>query len=174
MRVRVCILYACARVHVCMCVYISLCTSAAFSSARAHLHIQALFGTSHSFQIIVYIVMICSGSNHHNGVCLGCSEMLRSLRHDLWAWIQGHHNHSQLDERCIERGSLWGSSFKGPGRVIINQTNIGSVSKTTLGKLLWNRVELIWDFPSAYIPSWIIIIIQKIFLKPGWAQSASQ
>ena len=32
---------------------------------------------------------------------------------------------------------------------IVNQTNIGTVSKATLGKLLSYGVERIWAFPSA-------------------------
>ena len=34
------------------------------------------------------------------------------------------------------------------------ETNIGAVSKTTLGKRLRNVLERVWAFPSAYIPSW--------------------
>ena len=40
------------------------------------------------------------------------------------------------------------SSLKGRERAIVNQTNIGTVSKATLGKLLGDRVERIWAFPS--------------------------
>ena len=34
-------------------------------------------------------------------------------------------------------------------RAIVHQTNIGTVSKATLGKLLRDGVECIWAFPSA-------------------------
>ena len=37
---------------------------------------------------------------------------------------------------------------------IVSQTNIGTVSKATLGKLLRDWVERIWALPSAYVPSW--------------------
>ena len=38
-------------------------------------------------------------------------------------------------------------------RTIVSQTNIGTVSKATLGKLLRDGVERIWAFPSEEIPS---------------------
>ena len=41
------------------------------------------------------------------------------------------------------------SSSKGRERAVVNQMNIRTVSKATLGKLLRDRVECIWDFPSA-------------------------
>ena len=44
-------------------------------------------------------------------------------------------------------------SLEGRERAIVNQTNIGTVSKATLGKLLRGGVEPIRAFPSAYIPS---------------------
>ena len=43
------------------------------------------------------------------------------------------------------------SSLKGQERAIINQTNIGTVSKAALWKLLRDRVECIWAFQSTYI-----------------------
>ena len=42
------------------------------------------------------------------------------------------------------------SSLKGRERAIVNQVNIGTVSKATLGKLLRHGVERIWTFPSAF------------------------
>ena len=45
-------------------------------------------------------------------------------------------------------------SLKGLERAIINQSNTGTVSKTTLGKLLRDGVERICAFPSSQIPSW--------------------
>ena len=67
---------------------------------------------------------------------LGRSEVLRSLRHYLCAQSQGHHTIDRLEERSVERGSARRSSLKGRERAIVNQTNIGTVSKATLGKLL--------------------------------------
>ena len=62
------------------------------------------------------------------------------------AQSQGHHTIGRLEERCVERGNA--------GQT--NQTNIGTVSKATLGKPLRDRVErilylvcLLVFFPSA-------------------------
>ena len=73
-----------------------------------------------------------------SGMFLGRSEVLRSLRHYLRAQSQGHHTIDRLEERGVERGSARRSSLKGRERVIVNQTNIGTVSKATLGKLELN------------------------------------
>ena len=73
---------------------------------------------------------------------LGRAEVLRSLRHYLWAQgRQGHQTNDHLEERGVERGSARRSSLKGWERANINQTNIGTVSKATLGKLLRDAVE---------------------------------
>ena len=44
--------------------------------------------------------------------------------------------------------------LKGRERAIVKQTNIGTVSKTTLGKLLRDGMERIRAFPSTKIPYW--------------------
>ena len=74
-----------------------------------------------------------------SGVLLGRSEVLRSLRHYLREQSRRHHTIDHLEERGVERGSArryW-------------RTDIGTVSKATLGKLLTDRVERIRAFPSA-------------------------
>ena len=81
-----------------------------------------------------------------SGLLLGRSEVLRSY---LQAQSQGHHTIDRLEERDVERGSARGSSLTGRERAIVNQTNIGTVSKATLGKLLRDGVERIWAFQSA-------------------------
>ena len=83
------------------------------------------------------------------GSLLGRSEVLRSLRRQLQAQSQGHHTIDCLEKSGVERGSARRSSLKGRERAIVNQTNIGTVSKATLGKPLRDGVERIWDFPSA-------------------------
>ena len=83
-----------------------------------------------------------------SGLLLGKLEVL-SLRHYLWAQSQGHHTIDHLEERGVERGSARRSSLKGRERVIVNQTNIGIVSKATLEKPLRDWVERIWAFPSS-------------------------
>ena len=89
-----------------------------------------------------------------NGLLLGRSKVLRSLGHYLLAQSRGHHTIDCLEERGVERGSARRSSLKGRERAIVNQTNIGTVSKVTLGKRLRDGVERIWAFPSTEIPSW--------------------
>ena len=71
-----------------------------------------------------------------SGLLLGRSEVLRSLKHYLCAQSQGHHTIDRLEERSVERESARRSSLKGRERAIVNQTNIGTVSTATLGKLL--------------------------------------
>ena len=80
-----------------------------------------------------------------SGLLLGRSEMLRSY---LRAQSR-HHTIGRLEERDVERGSARRSSLKGRERAIVNQTNIGSVLKAMLGKILRDGVERIWAFPSA-------------------------
>ena len=85
-----------------------------------------------------------------SGLLLGRSKVLRSLRHYLRAQSQGHHTPDRLEERGVERGSARRSCLKGRERAIVNQTNNGTVSKATSGKLLRDGVErILWAFPSA-------------------------
>ena len=84
-----------------------------------------------------------------SGLLLGRSEVLRSLRHYLRAQSQGRHTINRLEERIVERGSARQSSLKGRERAIVNQTDIATVSKATLRKLLREGMEDIWAFPSA-------------------------
>ena len=51
------------------------------------------------------------------------------------AQSQGHHIIDRLEERGVERGSARRSSLTGRERASVSQTNIGTVSKATLGKL---------------------------------------
>ena len=41
--------------------------------------------------------------------------------------------------------------MKGRERAIVSQTNIGTVSRATLGKLVGDGLERILTFPSAYL-----------------------
>ena len=67
---------------------------------------------------------------------VGRSEVLRNLRRSLRAQSQGHHTIDRLEEIGVERGSARRYSLKGRERAIVSQTNIGTVSMATLGKLL--------------------------------------
>ena len=87
-----------------------------------------------------------------SGSLLGGPEVLRSFRHYLRAQTQGHHTIGCLEERGVVRGCARRSSLKGRERDIVSGTNIGNVSKATLGKLLRDGVERIWAFLSAHIP----------------------
>ena len=63
---------------------------------------------------------------------------------------QGLHAIDRLvEERGIERGRARRTRLKGRERAIVSQTNIGTVLKATLGKLLRDGVERIWAFSSA-------------------------
>ena len=76
-----------------------------------------------------------------SGLCLGRSEALRSLKHYLRAQSQAHHAINHLEETGVERGSARQSSLKGQERAIVNQTNIRTVSKATLGKHLRDGMD---------------------------------
>ena len=60
-----------------------------------------------------------------------------------------------LEERGVERGSarrfyfLFFIFLKGRERAIVNQTDIGTVSKATPGNLLRDGVAHMWAFTSA-------------------------
>ena len=82
-----------------------------------------------------------------NGLRLGRSEVLRSLRHYLWAQSLGHHAIDRLKERGMERKSARLSSLKGSEKAIVNQTNIGSVSKAIFGYDLREGDERMRAFP---------------------------
>ena len=62
---------------------------------------------------------------------------------------KGHYTIDRLEERGMERGIDRRSSLKGWERAIVSQTNIGTVSKATLGKRLRDGMERLWAFPSA-------------------------
>ena len=74
-----------------------------------------------------------------NGLRLGRTEVLRSLRHYLRA--KDIRSFYRLEERGVERGIARQSSLKGRERTIVNQMNIGTVSKATSGETSNRRVE---------------------------------
>ena len=49
----------------------------------------------------------------------------------------------RLEEKGVEKGSARRSSLKGRERAIVNQTNVGTVSKATLEKRLTDGAERI-------------------------------
>ena len=69
--------------------------------------------------------------------------MLRSLRYQ---YLRNKAKDNRLEEKGVERGSGRRSSFKGLVTAIVNQTNIETVSKATMGKFLRPGLQRIWDF----------------------------
>ena len=53
----------------------------------------------------------------------------------------------------MEKGSGRHSTLQGRERSVFNQTNTGTVSVANLGKMLRDRAERVWAFPSATMPS---------------------
>ena len=103
-----------------------------------------------------------------SGLLLGRPEVLRNLRHSLGAKSQGHHTIDRLEERGVERGSARRSSLKGRETTIVSQTNTGTVSKATLGKLLRlggahvrfpKRIDTILNSTERNATDWIASII---------------
>ena len=86
---------------------------------------------------------MASKATLRSGLLFGRSEVLRSLRHYLLAQSQGHHTIDRLEERGVERGSARRFSLKEREEAIVSQTNIGTVSKVTFGKLLKDGEERI-------------------------------
>ena len=64
-----------------------------------------------------------------SGMHLGRSELLRSLGHHLLARSHRHHTADRLEEMGVERGSARRPPLRGRKRVIVNQTNVKTVSK---------------------------------------------
>ena len=88
-----------------------------------------------------------------SGLQLGRAEVLRGLRNFLNTDRPEHHSIDHLKERGVEKGSGRHSTLQGRERSVFNQANIGTVSRATLGRLLRDRAERVWAFPSATMPS---------------------
>ena len=86
---------------------------------------------------------------------LGRSEVLRGLRRELKSLTEAeeHHTVDRLRERGVKRGSGRKSELKGRERGTLNQTNIGTVSRATVRRLLRDGTERIWAFPRAMTSS---------------------
>ena len=95
------------------------------------------------------------------GLQLGRAEMLRGLRYFLNIYRPVHHSTDRLKERGVEKGSGRHSTLRGRKRSVLNKTNIGTVSRATLGRQLRETGR------SAYGPLIIIIImiIMSVFLE---------
>ena len=109
---------------------------------------------------------LASTADITSGLQLGRAEVLRGLRNFLSTDKPEHHSIDRLKERGVEKGSGQHSTLQGRERSVFNQTNIGTVSRATLGRLLRDGAERVWAFPSATMPSWAETEL-KLKLKVG-------
>ena len=72
----------------------------------------------------------------YNYIHSAVSGRMRAVLIIMTAWRREARKEEALDERTRERA-------------IVNPTNVGTVSKAQLGKLLRDGVERMWAFPSA-------------------------
>ena len=84
-----------------------------------------------------------------HGLQLGGTEALRGLRDFVNMDRPEHHSVDRLKERGVEKGSGRHSTLQRRGRSVFYQTNIGTVLRATLGRLLRDGAERVWAFPSA-------------------------
>ena len=96
---------------------------------------------------------LASTADITSGLQLGRAEVLRGLRNFLSTDKPEHHSIDRLKERGVEKGSGRHSTLQGRERSVFNQTNIGTVSRATLGRLLRDGAERVWAFPSVTMPS---------------------
>ena len=92
---------------------------------------------------------LASTTDITSGLQVGRAEVLRGLKNFLNMDRPEHHSNDRLKERGVERGSGRHPTLQGQERSVFNQTNIGAVSRATLGRLLRDGVERVWAFPSA-------------------------
>ena len=96
---------------------------------------------------------LASTADITSGLQLGRAEVLRGLRNFLNMDRPEHHSTDRLKERGLEKGSSRHSTLQGRKRSVFNQANIGTASRSTLGRLLRDRAERAWAFPSTTMPS---------------------
>ena len=80
-------------------------------------------------------------------------EVLRGLRNFLNMDRSEHHSIDDLKERGMEKGSGRHSTLRSRERSVFNQTNTGTVSRTTMESMLRDGAERVWVFPSAKMSS---------------------
>ena len=104
------------------------------------------------------------------GLHLGRSGVLRSLRHFLQTQNQGHHIINHLEERGVERGSTWRPFvWKDKKELWSVRPTSGLFQGQRLCKYLRNRVEHMWVFLRAQIPSWTELNILHVDNSLTWA-----
>ena len=97
---------------------------------------------------------LASTADITSGLQLGRAEVLRGLGNFLTMDRPEHHSIDRLKERGVEKGSGRHSTLRGRERSVFNQTNIVTVSRVTLGRLLRDGAERVWAFLSATMSSW--------------------
>ena len=75
--------------------------------------------------------------------------MLGDLRNFLNTDRLEHHNTDHPNERGMEKGSGRHSTYGGRERSVFHKTNIGTVLRATLRRLLRVGAERVWAFLSA-------------------------
>ena len=84
---------------------------------------------------------------------LQVGRVFRGLRNFLNMDRPEHHSIDCLKERRVEKGSGRHSTLQGRERSAFNETNIGTVSRAKLGRLLRGKAERVRALPSATMPS---------------------
>ena len=79
---------------------------------------------------------LASTADITSGLQLGRAEVLRGLRNFLNMDRPEHHSIDRLKERGVGKGSGRHPTLQGRERSVFNQTNIGTVSRAVLGRLL--------------------------------------
>ena len=79
---------------------------------------------------------LASTADITSGLQLGRAEDLRGLSNFLNMDRPEHHSTGLLKERGVAKGSGRHATLQGRERSVFNQTNIGIVSRATLGRLL--------------------------------------
>ena len=87
-----------------------------------------------------------------SGLQFGKAEVLRGLRNFHKMDRPEHHSTDRLKERGVEKGCGLNSALRCRERSVFNQTNIGTVLRTTLGRLLRDGAKRVWAFPNAMMP----------------------
>ena len=84
---------------------------------------------------------VCLCVDITSGLQLGRAEVLRGLRNFLKMDRPEHHSIDRLKEREVDKGSGRHSTLQGRKRFVFNQTNIGTIPRATLGRLLRDGAE---------------------------------
>ena len=96
---------------------------------------------------------LASTADITSGLQLGRAQVLRGLRNFLNIDRPEHHSIDCLKKRGVEKASARHSTLQGQEQSVFNQTNTGTISRATLGRLLRDRAEYIWAFLSPTMSS---------------------